>query len=154
MLSNILRSSALAAVFMAGSMATAQQPVPVPTGSVPAQQVGNHYRAKQILGSSITIQNNTAIGIVDDIVFDEAGNLEYLIVNNDGKLSTVPFEAAQFNVEKKTAIVNITPEQYKVIPTYTTTTYPSFYTPEYRTAVYKQYNLTPRQLRVLERRNR
>jgi len=144
MLSNILRTGALAA-FLLGTVAFAADPIP-------AQVVTSHYRAKQILGAQIMIQNNTAIGTVDDIVFDNAGNLEYLIVNNDGKLSTVPFEAAQFNVEKKMAVLTITPEQYKVIPTYTTTTYPDFYTPTYRTEIYKQYGLTPRQLRVIERR--
>lgn len=152
MLSNILRSGALAALFVTGSVATAQAPVP-PVAGQPIQAPG-HYRAKQIIGAKIMIQNNTAVGIVDDIVFDTAGNLEYLIVNNDGKLTTVPFEAAQFDLEKKMAVLTITQDQYKVIPTYTTTTYPNYYTPEYRTEIYKQYNLTPRALRVIERRTR
>jgi hypothetical protein len=43
----------------------------------------------------------------------------------------------------------LTADQYKAIPTYTTTTYPSFYTTTYRTGVYKYYGLTPRELRRL-----
>ena len=43
--------------------------------------------AKQVLGTKIMIQGDTAIGTVDDIVFDNAGNLEYLIVENEGKLA-------------------------------------------------------------------
>ena len=122
--------------------------------AVPSQQGVTHYRAKQIIGSKILIENNTDVGIVDDIVFDDAGNLEYLIVNNDGKLTTVPFEAAQFDIQKRIATVVITQDQYKAIPTYSTTTYPNFYTPEYRTQVYKTYNINPRELRRIERRNR
>ena len=52
----------------------------------------------------------------------------------------------------RTATVNITPEVYKTIPTYTTTTYPQFYTPVYRTGVYKVFGIVPRELRRIERR--
>jgi hypothetical protein len=97
------------------------------------------------------IQGDTAIGTVDDLVFDEAGNMEYMIVESNGKLVTVPFDAAKFNIEKRTATVAITPEQYKLIPTFTVTTYPNFYAPTYRTEVYRYYGLTPRELRRLNR---
>ena len=141
MLSNLLRSGAVAAFLLTAGVAVAAEPV------------HTHYRAKQILGSKIMIKGDTAaIGTVDDLVFDEAGNLEYLIVDNGGKLTTVPFEAAMFDVEKKVATLVINADQYKLIPTYTTTTYPSFYAPTYRTEIYKTYGLTPRDLRVINRR--
>ena len=124
---------------------------PAPPGAPPA--TANTFRAKQLLGTKILIQNNTAIGTVEDLVFDDAGNMEYLIVSTgDNKLITVPWDAAKFDLTKMTAIVNITPEVYKTIPTYTVTTYPQFYTPTYRTDIYKVYGLTPRELRRLERR--
>ena len=98
------------------------------------------------------MQNNTAIGTVEDLVFDDAGNMEYLIVSTgDNKLITVPWDAAKFDLEKKTATLTITQDVYKTIPTYTVTTYPQFYAPTYRTQVYKYYNLTPRELRRMER---
>jgi len=112
----------------------------------------NTYRAKQVLGSKVFIQGNTGIGTVDDIVFDDAGNMDYLIVSDGTKLVTVPWEAAKFDLAHQSAVVNITPAQYKTIPTYTTTTYPTFYTPTYRTETYKYYGLTPRELRRIERR--
>lgn len=137
MMSTILRTGVLTASLLGVSVANAGEPA--------------HYRAKQVLGTKILIQGDTAIGTVDDLVFDEAGNLEYLIVESGGKLVTIPFEAAKFNLEKRTAAVAITPEQYKLIPTFTVTTYPSFYAPTYRTEVYKYYGLTPRELRRLNR---
>jgi len=140
MKSIILRTGVLTACLFAASVATAAQP-PVAAHA--------HFRAKQVLGTKILIQGDTAIGTVDDLVFDDAGNLEYLIVENDGKFVTVPWEAAKFNVEKKLAVLSLTADQYKVIPRYTITTYPSFYTPTYRTEVYKYYGLTPRELRRL-----
>ena len=52
----------------------------------------------------------------------------------------------------RTAVINITPEQYQKIPTYTVETYPQFYTPTYQTEVYGYYNLKPGQARKFERR--
>ena len=127
-------------------------PAPVAGSPAPVKGGNSQFRAKQILGTQIMIQGNTAVGTVDDLVFDEAGNLEYIIVENAGKLSTVPWEAAKFDLEKKMAVLPLTAAQYNVIPTYTTTTYPSYYTPAYRTQMYKFYSLTPRELRRIERR--
>jgi hypothetical protein len=92
-----------------------------------------------------------AVGTVDDLVFDDAGNLDYLIVLNEGKLVTLPWEAATFDFQKRIATVNITVEKFRIIPTYTVQTYPTFYAPAYRTEIYRHYDLTPRELRRLER---
>jgi len=110
------------------------------------------FRAKEVLGTKVSISGGSEIGTVEDLVFDDAGNLDYMIVDNGGKLFTVPWEAAKFDLAKKTAVLTITQDVYKTIPTYTTTTYPSFYTPTYRTDIYKVYGLTPRELRRLDRR--
>jgi sporulation protein YlmC with PRC-barrel domain len=157
MLSNFVRIGAAAAFLVAaGLFAEAQQPTPAqPPAKIqpvdPKAPPPVTFRAKQVLGAKIAIQGGTAIGTVDDIVFDDAGNLEYLIVNDNNKLITVPWEAAKFDLKSQTAVVNITPEVYKTIPTYTVTTYPDFFVPTYRTTVYKYYGLTPRDLRRIDR---
>lgn len=158
-MTNFTLRAASAALLMTVGLAFAANPVPpappvAPPGSEPlAPTKLPTFRAKQVLGTKILIQNNTAIGTVDDIVFDQAGNLDYLIVaTGDNKLITVPWDAAKFDLEKKTGVVNITQEVYKTIPTYTATTYPQFYAPTYHTDVYKVYGLTPRELRRIEHR--
>jgi len=152
MTSSILRklTAAFALTLGAVGLSYAQPPV---TSTAPGSDP-SAYRAKEILGAKINIQNNTAIGTVDDIVFSSAGDVEYLIVNNDGKFVTVPWAAITFNAAQKSAVVDLTPEQYKVIPTYSATTYPQFLTPTYRTEIYKTYGLTPGQFRKIERRTR
>ena len=122
-----------------------QQNPPVSTDK--PVHVATTYRAKQVIGSKVNIEGNLAIGIVDDLVFSDDGYIEYLIVNNDHKLVTVPWEAAKFNFEKRIAVVNITPERFREAPTYTVEQYPLYSTPAYRTQVYKFYNMTPRQQR-------
>ncbi|AMV23159.1 PRC-barrel domain protein [Gemmata sp. SH-PL17] len=131
----------------------AADPPRVVTAAPPVVAAGGQIRAKQVLGTKILIAGNTAIGTVEDLVFDDAGNLEYLVVSTDNnKLVSVPWDAAKWDLEKKVGTIGITVEQYKTIPTFTTTTYPSFYTPTYRTETYKFYGLTPRELRRIERR--
>jgi hypothetical protein len=153
MRSSILRRSAfaLAVGVAAAGLAAAQPPAAQPpaSGSEPAPAA---VRAKQVLGTKVSIQGNISIGTVEDIVFSDAGQVEYLVVNNEGKLVTVPWSAATFNFEKQTAVVNLSAAQFKAVPTFTVTTYPAFFAPTYRAEVYKLYGLTPGQLRRLERR--
>ena len=157
MTSNLLRRSAFAFTLglTAAGLAAAQPPAAQPpvAGQPPAAGAEPAaFRVKQVLGSKVSIQGNIAIGTVEDVVISDAGQVEYLIVNNDNKLVTVPWSAATFNFEKQTAVVNLTAVQFRAVPTFTVTTYPAFFSPVYRTEVYKQYGLTPGQLRRIERR--
>jgi hypothetical protein len=134
--------------------ASAQQPpvvTPPPASGQPVENL-QPIRAKQVLGSKVTLSGDVSAGVVDDMVFDSGGNIEYVIVNKDNKLVTVPWSAAKFNFEKQLATINITPQQYQVIPTYTVQTYPNFYDVTYRTKVYGWYGLTPGEIRRIERR--
>jgi hypothetical protein len=118
-----------------------------PPKSAPAADSGHAYRVKQVIGSKVSIQGELSIGTVDDLVFADSGQVEYLIVANEGKLVTVPWEAAKFNFEKQTATINITQKQYQEIPTYTVREYPVYFEPTYRTRVYGWYGLKPRPFR-------
>jgi hypothetical protein len=150
--------AAFAVLAFAGfAVAQAPPPPPPPPGKAPpataappakAGEAVQAYRVKQVLGSKVNIQGNVAIGTVDDLVFNDQGEVEYLIVANEGKMVTVPWEAAKFNFEKQSATINITQEQFRTIPTYTTTSYPVYFEPTYRTTVYRYYGLTPRPFRA------
>jgi hypothetical protein len=149
-----IRLGSAAALLLGVSAVVAQNPPPppppVPGGATKADSPGTPstaYRVKQVLGTKVMIQGNVNIGTVDDIVFDDAGQVEYLIVDNGGKLVTIPWEAAKFNFEQRAATVNITQEVYRTIPTYTVQAYPQYFAPAYRTEVYKYYGIVPRPLR-------
>lgn len=64
---------------------------------------------------------------------------------------TVPWDAAKFDYRQRTATIEITPARYQATPRSTTTTYPQFFTPTYRTEVYRYSGLTPGQMRRLGR---
>jgi hypothetical protein len=111
------------------------------------------YKARSILGTKVSIQGNIAIGTVDDIVFGDDGYIDYLMVVNDGKYVTVPWEAAKFDFDKRTALVEIPQDRYKEIPTFTAETWPNFYEPTYREKIYTYYGVKPRrEIRIEKRR--
>jgi hypothetical protein len=164
---------AVALLVVAGGVSAAQTPPATqPPGTPPATQppaatpvqpaqpgqpapgAATAYRAKDVLGSKVMLQGNATAGTVEDIVFSDAGDIEYLIVNNNNMLTTVPWAAAKWNLQQRTATVNITPEQFRTVPTFTVQTYPEFFAPTYRNQVYKVYGLTPREIRRIERRDR
>jgi len=115
---------------------------------------GAHYRAKLLLGSKVHIRGDHTVGTVDDIVLSSEGVVDYLVVANEGKLVTVPWDAVKYNRERRMATVDITQEQYQKIPTFTSDRYPDFYTPTYRNQVFKYYGILPGRERRLERRER
>jgi sporulation protein YlmC with PRC-barrel domain len=152
-----------AAIAVAGTLTMTAQPpatpppaAPQPPRVAPAQPAEavavKTYRIKQVLGSKLIIQDNIAVGTVNDVVFRDDGYIEYLIVEKNGRLTTVPWEAAKFDFEKQTATVAITNDVYTTIPTYTVKEYPQFHAPVYQAEIYRYYKLTPRQERRLERR--
>ena len=109
------------------------------------------YKAKSVIGTRVSITGGVAIGTVDDIIFDDDGYINYLVVLNEGKYVVVPWQAAKFNFEQRTATVNITQQQFQQVPTFTTQTWPTFDT-NYRTRIYGYYGVTPGQDRRIERR--
>lgn len=118
---------------------------------VAKESEGQSYRAKSVLGSKVKIDGEVSVGTVDDIVISDDGYVEYLIVSNENKLVTVPWEATKFDFEKRMATVKITQERFKEIPTYTIQQYPVFHAPQYRVETYKYYGLTPRERREIRR---
>ena len=130
----------LAAAF--GGSASAQV-VPVSPNTPTSDGTGVAYRAKQVIGTTVSIQGNRGIGSVDDIVFDSNGQIDYLVVANQGRMVSVPWQAAKYDPQARSAVVNITQEQFQSVPTYTSERYPNFYTPTYRVDTYKYYGLTP-----------
>jgi hypothetical protein len=163
MLLTALNLGPIAAAWFAFTSPAVQQPPPTqPPGQPPGTAVRQDpstaapmpLRAKQIIGSKVNLTGNVTAGTVDDIVLTDDGQVEYVLVIQDGKLVTVPWAAVKFNFEQRVAVINLTQEQYRTIPTYTVQTYPQFFAPAYRTEIYKFYNLTPREIRRIERRNR
>ena len=115
-------------------------------------RAGKARRAKSVLGAKVSIRGDLSIGTVDDIIFSDDGYIDYLVVQNEGKLVLVPWEAAKFDFDKRTAMVEITQERFREVPTFTEAQWPNVYEPAYQQRVYTFYGLKPRLERRIERR--
>src|SRR5438045_249179 len=104
MLRNSLRTTFAIALLTAAAGILLAQVVQTQTGTTTTTAL----RAKQILGAQVSLQGSTNVGTVEDIVLNNDGVIDYLIVSEGGKLVTVPWEAAKFNYERRTAVINIT----------------------------------------------
>src|SRR4051812_40049592 len=103
MLRNVLPIAALLSLGVGSLLAQTQPPPPTPprpvdparpatqtrpatearTGAPATTEAPTHaYRVKQLLGTKVSIAGDLTIGTVDDVVFSDAGQVEYLIVAN------------------------------------------------------------------------
>jgi sporulation protein YlmC with PRC-barrel domain len=145
----------LACCFAATGATVGQAAAPVERGAAVEVRGGNSLRAKTILGSKVSIEGGTAVGTVTDIIFDNDGTLDYLVVDHDNKFVTVPWEAAKWDLGQRTAVINITPQRWQEIPTYTSEAYPNYYEPAYREKIYSYYGVKPRrEIRTEKREER
>jgi hypothetical protein len=146
-------AGAALACCLAATGATVCQAAPVEREVVVEGHGGRALRAKTIIGSKISLEGGTAAGTVADVIFDNNGTIDYLVVDHDNKFVTVPWEAAKWDLGKRTAVINITPQRWQEIPTYTSETYPNYYEPAYREKIYSYYGVKPRrEIRREERR--
>jgi sporulation protein YlmC with PRC-barrel domain len=146
--------AALACCLAATGATVCQAAAPVERTAVREARDSHSLRAKTLLGSKVSIEGGTDVGTVEDIIFDNDGTIDYLVVSHDGKYVTVPWEAAKFDFNRRTAIVNITPERFRAVPTYTSEAYPNYYEPAYREKVYSYYGVKPRREIRTEKRDR
>ena len=110
-------------------------------------------RVKQILGSQVSIRGGHQVGTVEDIVLADDGTVDYLVAHSEGKNVLVPWEAARFDAGRRVISVEIAPERFREVPTFTTEQWPNVYEPAYREKLYGFYGLKPRAERRIERRN-
>jgi hypothetical protein len=111
------------------------------------------HKVKSVLGTKVSIQGGLTIGTVDDVIFDDDGYIDYLVVLNEGKYVVVPWQAAKFNFEQRAATVNITQQQFQQVPTFTGQAWPTFDT-GYQTRIYGYYGVTPHDRRTERRSDR
>jgi hypothetical protein len=135
--------------------AGAQVVQPAQVGVDQSAAAGHAYRAKELLGSTVQIDQNNRVGTIDDLVIDDQGNVDYVIVAvSDGNFVSIPWDAVQFSLQDRVARVPIAVERFKTIPTFTAERYPVFTAPSYRTQTYQFFGLTPGERRAIRRATR
>lgn len=107
---------------------------------------GVSYRAKELIGSAVSLDGGASVGTIDDIVIEDNGGVEFLLVINPQKqLVAVPWGATRYDIRQRVVFIHITPERFRQIPTFVVGRYPIFTAANFRTQIYGFYGLNPGQ---------
>jgi hypothetical protein len=119
-----------------------------PVGRVSAE----FPRASSIIGARVSIQGDVAIGKVEDLVLNQNGTVEYLVVLNEDKYVLVPWAAAKLDPGQRTVVVEIRQEKFREVPTFTRESWPNFSDTQYIERINTYYGVKPGRDRRIERR--
>ncbi len=106
----------------------ATSPAPAPEKSVIEKQA----RVNNIVGKKVISQKGEDLGTVDDLVLNENGCLDYLILGHGGvlgigdRLVPIPWKAVKTGSQADTVIVDVDKEQLTKAPSFESKKWPNF----------------------------
>jgi hypothetical protein len=99
------------------------------------------HRARDVLGAQIRLRDGYSVGTVSDIIFNDDGYLEYLVVETNGRDVLVPWSAARFNFEGRAATLDQPHDRWRDVPTFPRDRWPDVGDPDYRARIDKYYGV-------------
>jgi sporulation protein YlmC with PRC-barrel domain len=106
-----------------------QPAVPVPAGANPEIR-----RVSQILGANVRLQGEDSYGKVDDIVLDETGTIQYLVVTKGDRYVMMPYNAANIDYGQHVVIYDVTPQAVQPL-FFERNAWPTLTDPQYTTRI-------------------
>lgn len=71
---------------------------------------GELRKVSQIIGSSVLLQDNASYGKVEDIVLNEDGCIEYVVVSREDRYALMPWGVATVDYGQRTVVFDVTPQ--------------------------------------------
>ena len=100
-------------------------------------------RVSEIMGAKVTIQNDLSVGKVEDLVINDNGCIDYLVVLNEDKYVLVPWISADVSFERRTVAVQIGQEKFRAVPTFTRDRWPNLSDRAYVEKLNTYYGVRP-----------
>lgn len=130
------------------AVSNAQDPTRQPAGSQ------SFMRSSQVVGLELRNHQNESIGKIEDVIFDNNGQVAYVIVGADaeGKLGAVPWNAVKPAGDGRALTVNLTKEKIAAAPMFERNTWPDFADAQWTTQVRSFYGVTdsPNRMRSVD----
>ncbi|MDZ4688539.1 MAG: hypothetical protein SH850_25980 [Planctomycetaceae bacterium] len=100
-------------------------------------------RLSDLMNKDLLLQGGQGVGTVSDIVLNRNGSILYLVGANatNEQMFTIPVQAANFSIHDFALTLSLTPEQFRGLPTFNSTTIPNFNSVAYQRSVYTAYGL-------------
>jgi hypothetical protein len=115
-------------------------------------RAGGARRVSNILGAKVTIQNNVSIGKVEDLIINDNGTIDYMVVLNEDKYVLVPWNAGIVDFDQRTIAVEIPREKFREVPTFTRERWPDLNDRVYVEKLHGYYGVRQGRERRIERR--
>lgn len=90
-----------------------------------SQSFGQVQLLSDLLNWNIVLQNNNSAGQITDFVIGPQGNVLWAVGTLGGQNFVIPFSAINFNTALQTAQLNITPDQFAMLPLFTGRRFPN-----------------------------
>jgi len=105
----------------------------------------------QIIGSNIRLQGGTSYGRVEDIVLNEDGVVEYLVVSREGSYALLPWSAARVDYGQRVVTYDVTPQVVQPL-FFTREAWPNYSDPQFTTRIRSAFpRAVRREVRRIER---
>lgn len=113
---------------------------------------GQVRRVSTLLKAQVQLQEGGNYGTVEDLVLNDNGCVEWLVLATGDEYAVVPWTVAQVNFERHVVRVDVTRERIQELR-FTKDHWPNFSDPQYTERVYRVYGVRGRGGRDFERRD-
>lgn len=122
----------------ASSLAVGQEVIQEvqPVTPAPGGATSEIRRVSQILGASVRLQGEDTYGKVDDIVLDENGTIQYLVVSKGDRYVMMPYNAANVDYGQRVVIYDVAPQAVEPL-FFERSAWPRLADPQYTTRIRK-----------------
>jgi hypothetical protein len=100
-------------------------------------------RASAVIGGAVVLKDNVSVGKIEDIVINEDGCVDYLVVAYQEKFIVVPWTVGKFDFERRTIALDIEKERFKEVQTFTRDKWPDFSDAKFVEKVHTFYGTKP-----------
>lgn len=107
--------------------------------------------ANQVIGSTIRLQDGVSYGRVEDIVLNEDGYAEYLVVSREGQYGLLPWAAARVDYGQRVITYDVAPQAVQTF-FFAPNAWPNVADPQFGTRIRQVFpRATRRDIRRIER---
>jgi PRC-barrel domain len=110
-------------------------------------------RSSIVIGATVSGRGDFSIGKVEDLVINEDGCIDYLVVASEDKFVLVPWGSATVDFERRTVVAEIERDKFRDVPTFTRERWPDVTDKVYVEKIRIAYGVRPGRERRIERRD-
>jgi hypothetical protein len=96
-------------------------------------------RVSVVLGSSVTLERGGDVGKVEDVILNDDGCPEYVVIRYEDGYIAVPWTVATVNFDERVVRLDISRDRLRDIPTFSRDRWPDFARGEYRDRLRKVF---------------